>query len=165
MVRRLGLVAVLAMAACLIAADVASACHKGCRGGRRHHRGGGCGGGGCAAVSVCGGGGCGGCAVAWDGAAGGPAYAWADEAPTNYARVILTLPEGATLTVNGQDVEAVAGTQTFMTPDLEPGQDYYYTIRANVVRDGQTVAVNRQVAVRAGQQSEVNLDPAVVSEE
>jgi uncharacterized protein (TIGR03000 family) len=159
MVRRIGLIAVLALAASLIAADVASACHRGCRGGRRHHHGcGTCGG----CVSHCDScGGCGGCcAYAGD----GPAMALAEESPA-YARVILTLPEGATLTVNGQRVEAAAGTQVFVTPDLEPGQDYYYTIRANVVQDGRTVAISRQVTVRAGQQSEVNLDPAVVSEE
>jgi uncharacterized protein (TIGR03000 family) len=73
------------------------------------------------------------------------------------ASLMVTLPQGATLTVQGQAVPAVAGTQVFYSPDLERGQDYHYTLRVQITREGQTQEVTRRVTVRAGEQTEVNL--------
>ena len=196
MVRRVGLLAVLALAGSLIAADTAWARHRGgCGGGcgRGHrHRGHACGGG-------CGGGGCGGCATACGGyvdGCGGMVYGGGmpyvdggmygggtggtlppaikgkgkkgmkkgaegeeEEIPiSTQGSLVVTLPEGATFVVDGQVIPTAPGTQVFYTPDLQPGQDYFYTVQAQTVQDGQVVQVTRRVTVRAGEQSQVNFD-------
>ena len=49
-----------------------------------------------------------------------------------------------------------AAEETFRTPELEPGSSYTYTFKAEVVREGKTVAFTKQVKVRAGQTSEAD---------
>jgi uncharacterized protein (TIGR03000 family) len=66
------------------------------------------------------------------------------------AEVIVKLPADAKLFVDGQRIELTAGTRAVVTPALEPGQDYFYMVRAEAVRDGKTVEENRRVIVRAG---------------
>ena len=41
---------------------------------------------------------------------------------------------------------------------MEPGKDFHYTLKAEMVRDGQAVAVNKRVPVRAGQEKKVVLE-------
>jgi uncharacterized protein (TIGR03000 family) len=67
------------------------------------------------------------------------------------AQVVVELPTDAKLFVDGKAVKAGAAKRTFNTPPLEAGQAYYYMFRAEVVRDGQTVAENTRVIVRAGE--------------
>jgi uncharacterized protein (TIGR03000 family) len=43
-----------------------------------------------------------------------------------------------------------SGVRSFNTPTLEPGQTYYYMVRAEVVRDGKPITETRRVIVRAG---------------
>ena len=47
-------------------------------------------------------------------------------------------------------------TRAFNTPRLEPGRQYFYNLRAEVTRDGQTVSQNRRILLSAGQQVEVD---------
>lgn len=78
-----------------------------------------------------------------------------DSAP---ARLIVSLPAEARLTVDGSPTTSTSGQRTFVSPPLQPGVDYYYTLRAEVQRDGQTVATTQRVQVRAGQDITVTLD-------
>ena len=50
-------------------------------------------------------------------------------------------------------------------PPLQPGRSYRYTLKAEIVRDGQTLTTTRDVNVRAGQETDVNLEfqPATAS--
>ncbi len=48
-------------------------------------------------------------------------------------------------------MKTASGVRTFSTPSLEPGQAYYYIVRAEVVVDGKPVTETRRVIVRAGQ--------------
>jgi uncharacterized protein (TIGR03000 family) len=74
------------------------------------------------------------------------------------ARLVVTLPADATLTVNDQPTTQRTGRRVFTSPPLESGRTYYYTLKAQVVRDGQTMTTTRDVTVRAGRETDVNLD-------
>jgi uncharacterized protein (TIGR03000 family) len=86
--------------------------------------------------------------------AGGYAMADASQAP---ATLVVSLPEDATLMVDDQPTAATSGNRVFVSPDLPTGQDYHYTLKAKVMRDGKPVVVEETVAVRAGEQTSVTL--------
>jgi uncharacterized protein (TIGR03000 family) len=65
------------------------------------------------------------------------------------ASVTVVLPANAKLTVNDVIVNA-AGKQTFQTPKLEKGKSYFYTVKAEVVRNGKPVTETRRIDVTAG---------------
>ena len=67
------------------------------------------------------------------------------------AKLVVELPADAKLFVDDMPVKATAGVQTFNTPALEPGQDYFYMVRVERMRDGQPVSETRRIIVRAGQ--------------
>jgi uncharacterized protein (TIGR03000 family) len=46
--------------------------------------------------------------------------------------------------------------RSFDTPALERGRQYFYTVRTEVVRDGQTIAQSRRITFSAGQEVNVN---------
>lgn len=74
------------------------------------------------------------------------------------ATVVVSLPADAKLTINGWTSKNTTATRRFRTPPLEQGKDYYYTVRAEVVQNGQSVVQTREIAVRAGQETRVPLD-------
>lgn len=76
----------------------------------------------------------------------------------NTATVVVTLPPEAKLTINGWTSKNTTATRRFRSPPLEQGKDYYYTVRAEVVQNGQPMVLTREVAVRAGQETRVPLD-------
>jgi uncharacterized protein (TIGR03000 family) len=79
------------------------------------------------------------------------------------ATVLVNLPADARLTFNGWTSTNKSTTRRFRTPALEPGQEYAYTLRAEIVRDGQTIVQNHEVVVRSGQQTRVDVTfPTVV---
>jgi uncharacterized protein (TIGR03000 family) len=69
----------------------------------------------------------------------------------NAAAVIVKAPTDVQLSVEDRILPRTAGEQTFHTPELTPGYVYTYTFKANVVREGRTVAYTKQVKVSAGQ--------------
>lgn len=90
---------------------------------------------------------------------------WAPRGPASAAaarpapaKVIVTLPEDATLIVNGQATELASGERSFTTPELKPGKDYYYVLKAEVVRAGEVKTVTKEVSVAAGRESRVHLE-------
>jgi uncharacterized protein (TIGR03000 family) len=74
------------------------------------------------------------------------------------ATLIVHLPTEATLTVDGDSTRSTSDTRTFVTPPLEPGKTYTYTLRGEVNRDGQKMKATRTVNVRAGELSEITLE-------
>ena len=50
-----------------------------------------------------------------------------------------------------------AAVRTFSTPALTAGQNFYYTLTAEMVREGQTLTTTEQVTVRAGETTNVSL--------
>jgi uncharacterized protein (TIGR03000 family) len=73
------------------------------------------------------------------------------------ATIVVNLPPDASLTVQGQPTRSASSRRVFVSPPLDPNQSYSYTLRATVTRNGEPLSVVRQVAVRPGRQTEVNL--------
>jgi uncharacterized protein (TIGR03000 family) len=80
------------------------------------------------------------------------------QAPTNTARVYVTLPADAKLTIDDEPTVSTSESRVFMTPSLTPGKTFHYELKATVVRDGKTETVTKQVAVRAGEETRVNIE-------
>ncbi len=66
------------------------------------------------------------------------------------ARVTVKLPADARLYVDGVACTLTSASRSFNTPDLNAGQRYYYTLKAEVTRNGETVAKSQRVLVEAG---------------
>jgi uncharacterized protein (TIGR03000 family) len=66
------------------------------------------------------------------------------------AKLIVTLPADAKLYVDNQPTQTPAERRVFQSPRLEPGQLYYYNLRAEVVRDGRTITREQRVIVQGG---------------
>jgi len=73
------------------------------------------------------------------------------------AIVQVSLPDDARLTVDDQPTVSTSAIRTLITPPLSGGQDFGYTLTAEVVRAGRTVRVTREVTVRAGRETRVDL--------
>ena len=74
------------------------------------------------------------------------------------ATLIVSLPADARLTVDGQPTRSTSARRVFISPPLQRGQEYAYTLRAEVRgQDGQLVATEQRVTVRAGQETSITL--------
>jgi uncharacterized protein (TIGR03000 family) len=67
------------------------------------------------------------------------------------ASLTVQLPEDAKLFVDNKPMKTASSTRTFRTPALQPGQTYYYDLRAEVLREGRVVDRTQRVLVRAGE--------------
>jgi uncharacterized protein (TIGR03000 family) len=161
-----------AVAAVTLLADSQwASARRGCGGGRRHH----CGScGGCGMTMGCGGCGmtmgCGGCGMSHSGgghvmsggacpggvcsATGGAALA---QATGTEALLIVHLPEDATLTIDGEATTSTSSRRVFVTPALEKGKEYEYTLKAKVERNGKVEIATTKVTIRPGETSQVEL--------
>jgi uncharacterized protein (TIGR03000 family) len=135
---------------------------KGCRGGGCH----GCYGGGC---HGCYGGGCHGCQ---GGGCMGTPPADKKDMPKDKkggvtsapAYIAVNVPADATITIDGAPTKSTSSTRVFSTPELNAGTVYYYTLVAEVVRDGKTLIATEKVAVEAGASVQITLNPNVAAE-
>ncbi|HZV03846.1 MAG TPA: TIGR03000 domain-containing protein [Gemmataceae bacterium] len=179
------MIVAVATVALLADSQLASARRGGCGGGGRGGRHGGCGGGcggsmmgGCG-MGGCGMGGCGmgggyamgGCATCGGGyvmgggacpggvcsIGGGATSALALLGSSTEATLIVNLPEDATLTIDGEATTSTSAQRVFVTPTLEQGKEYEYTLKAQVVRDGKPQIATAKVTVRPGETSQVEL--------
>jgi uncharacterized protein (TIGR03000 family) len=73
------------------------------------------------------------------------------------AKLVVTLPADATLTIDGNLTTSTSGLREFVSPKLEPGKDFHYTLKATVMRDGKPLETVKTVAVHAGAQIPVTL--------
>jgi len=80
------------------------------------------------------------------------------------ATIVVSLPANAKLLIDDRATSSTSANRTFATPALEQGKEYYYTLTAEIVRDGKNETVTQKVAVRAGEASRVNIEfPAATS--
>lgn len=78
------------------------------------------------------------------------------------ATIFVSLPAEAKLSIDGAVTTSQTATRVFVSPALENGKDFSYTLSAELVRDGRTITTTEQVKVRAGQETRVSLQfPAV----
>lgn len=69
--------------------------------------------------------------------------------PLVRVQVRIDVPEGGKLFVDGNRINTGAGSRTFHTPPLAMGKKYYYDVRIEIERDGQTLSENRRVIVQS----------------
>jgi uncharacterized protein (TIGR03000 family) len=109
---------------------------------------------------------CGGCAVAAPAPAPAPKPApkiEGKEEPKGAAipapaTIVVSLPAEAKLTIDDAATRSTSSVRVFSTPTLDNGKDFFYTLKAEIVRDGQTVTATKKVAVRAGEETRVALE-------
>jgi uncharacterized protein (TIGR03000 family) len=70
----------------------------------------------------------------------------------------VTLPADAKLIVDGTPTVSTSESRVFVSPSLAPGKTFYYVLKATVVRGGKTETVTKMVAVRAGEDTHVNIE-------
>jgi uncharacterized protein (TIGR03000 family) len=80
------------------------------------------------------------------------------QAPTNTAKIYVTLPADAKLTFDGAATDSTSELRVFESPSLPPGKTFFYVLKATVVRDGKTKTVTKKVAVRAGEDARVKIE-------
>jgi uncharacterized protein (TIGR03000 family) len=73
------------------------------------------------------------------------------------AKLIVELPADARLFVDGQLVSSpTTARREFNVPPLEKGQSYFYELKVEAERDGQTVRESRRVILAAGERVTAN---------
>jgi uncharacterized protein (TIGR03000 family) len=90
---------------------------------------------------------------------GGKQMAAGDEAAqaATSATIVVSLPADARLTIDGSPTTSTSARRVFVSPALEPGKTYHYTLRAEVTREGKPVSMEERVAVQAGRETPVIL--------
>jgi uncharacterized protein (TIGR03000 family) len=74
------------------------------------------------------------------------------------AAILVHLPADAKLTVDDQTTTSTSATREFITPPLERGRTFHYTLKAEFVRGGETIRLEKNVPVRADRETTVTLD-------
>jgi uncharacterized protein (TIGR03000 family) len=74
------------------------------------------------------------------------------------ANIVVSLPVNATLTINDQPTNSTSETRVFVTPTLDEGKDFVYTLKAQVEQDGKVTTLSKDITVRAGQEVNVNFE-------
>jgi uncharacterized protein (TIGR03000 family) len=72
------------------------------------------------------------------------------------ARLLVELPTDAKLYVDDTPMRTSKDRREFRTPPLQVGQTYYYILKAEIVRDGETITETKRVLVKAGDQVQAN---------
>ena len=78
-------------------------------------------------------------------------------------KVAIALPADAKLLFNGALAGGSGESRNFITPELDPDQDYEYVLTAEVVRGGQTMTATERVIVRASEVTSVTLAPTATA--
>ncbi len=75
------------------------------------------------------------------------------------AHITVNLPADAKIFIEGTETPSTTDRRVFVTPELKPGAVYYYTIEAEVVRDGKKLRATEKIAVEAGSHAKIQLKP------
>ncbi|HZZ80177.1 MAG TPA: TIGR03000 domain-containing protein, partial [Gemmataceae bacterium] len=79
------------------------------------------------------------------------------------ASVVVMVPSDAKLYFDGYATKQTGETRLFTTPPLKTGSEFYYQLKAEIARGGKTLTQVRNVPVRSGDTTYVDLtqlDPA-----
>ncbi len=74
------------------------------------------------------------------------------------ATIVVSLPADAKLTIEDHATSSTSEMRTFVSPPLEPGKAFEYTLKAELSRGGQAQTTTTKVTIRAGDESFVRLD-------
>jgi len=85
-----------------------------------------------------------------------------EEQTSNAAPAFLrvTVPPDSRLSIGGWFAGFTSGTKLFITPRLARGRDFTYTLKVEILREGSSFALEREVTVRAGLRAEVRFEEA-----
>jgi len=78
----------------------------------------------------------------------------------NAALINVKVAANATLTFDDEPTQQTGEFRQFMTPALEPGKNFSYTVHAKWQDGGRDMDQSRKVSVRAGQQTQVDFNTA-----
>jgi uncharacterized protein (TIGR03000 family) len=71
--------------------------------------------------------------------------------------IVVELPSDAKLTIDDGATASTSSVRTFVTPELAPAKTFSYVLKAQIVRDGQTLTAEQKINVQAGVETRVNL--------
>jgi uncharacterized protein (TIGR03000 family) len=75
------------------------------------------------------------------------------------ATIHVRLPAGARLSVNNVRAGQSSSTsRKLVSPPLERGKDFHYTLKAELLHNGRTLTASKRITVRAGEVKKVALD-------
>jgi uncharacterized protein (TIGR03000 family) len=74
------------------------------------------------------------------------------------ATIFVNVPADARLTIDGEATTSTSAQRVFVSPTLNPGREYHYTLKAEFQKDGKMVSVSKDITVKAGNETRVNLD-------
>jgi uncharacterized protein (TIGR03000 family) len=81
------------------------------------------------------------------------------EEVSTQATIVVDLPADAQLTFDGEKTKSTSSHRTFVTPELKPGTEYSYVLKAEVMKDGKPVMLaEKKIFVRAGETTQVTLE-------
>jgi uncharacterized protein (TIGR03000 family) len=61
------------------------------------------------------------------------------------------------LTFDGEATVSTGSSRLFITPPLKQGRDFHYTLEAKFIRNSKAEIAGRQITVRAGEETRVDL--------
>lgn len=67
------------------------------------------------------------------------------------ATIVVTLPAEGKLKVDGYQTTSTGERRVLITPAIQVGQDFIYTLQAEIVRDGRPVVETQNITVRGGE--------------
>ncbi len=73
------------------------------------------------------------------------------------ATLVVQLPADAKLTINDKSTVSTSGRRVFASPPIQRGKDFYYELKATVVRNNEPVTTQKRVRIRAGETTRVRL--------
>ncbi len=76
------------------------------------------------------------------------------------AYITVNVPADAKVTIDGSATVSTSAVRVYSTPTLAAGTVYYYTFAAEVTRDGKTFTATEKVAVEAGANPVITLNPS-----
>jgi uncharacterized protein (TIGR03000 family) len=78
------------------------------------------------------------------------------------SKVTVSLPSDARLWVDNLECPLTSAVRSFNTPALNPAQKYFYDLRVQIVRDGQTLTETQRVTITPGQEARVDFNGTAV---
>jgi uncharacterized protein (TIGR03000 family) len=74
------------------------------------------------------------------------------------ATIVVSLPADATLRVDDYTTTSKSATRVFVSPTLDAGKEFFYTLTGEIQRDGKPVVATKRITVRAGEETRVALE-------
>jgi len=72
--------------------------------------------------------------------------------------LIVTVPADTRLSIDGEATTSTATQRVFVSPALDFGREYHYTLQAEFLKNGKKVTRSKEVAVKAGEETHVSFE-------